>query len=677
MLQGIRDNAQGWIAWVIVGLISLTFAVWGVGEYMRPPLVEAVAEVNGVQLLKRTLDQEVSQGQQELRQLREQEQQIRANLQNQDFQKNPDFFNLWLYVARRIQERENETKESILTRMITREVLVQSSVNAGMRIGDTLLATHIRNNPEFQENGKFSQERYDQLLRYRPGFEDKMRRDLLIRQISQGVLDSAILTDYDQQEHTRLYEQQRSISYLIIPTSRFSESVAITDAEVEKYYQEHSQRYMTPEKVSIEYVELSQQDLSVHQEIDEEMLKAHYEERKDSFTTPEKWKARHILIEIGKKATVTDVEKAKEKIQDLLVKIRAGESFEKLAKEFSDDLGSRKEGGDLDWFGPDAMVKPFEEAVKAMKVGEVSEPVKSQFGFHIIQLDDTKPEMIQTFAEVRGQLEVEFKEEQARKTFYEKDDQLANLAFEHPDSLTEPAETLKLEVKTTGLFDRTGNTQENSQKDAILSHQKVVDTAFSEAILKTAENSEVIRIGEQHSVVLRLKAHKLAQLKPLIEVKDDIFSTLKQEKTRVEAKTLGESLLEQIKQESDPDAPIKAHEGLSWSSAHWVGRKDTKPQQEIVRNAFKIGHPSEKKALFKGVQLEDGGYALVVVLAVKDGVFMPTVTTKDDEQEKSQKDKKRQQQWALGNSEFNQMVSGLKAVAEIKDSSKEVPKEEG
>lgn len=649
MLQGIRDGARGWLAYVIVIIICIPFAFWGINEYFNPAPKRVIAEVNGVELSEYDFQRQVSQ----------RKRQLYAMFQNQNID---------------LSFMDKQIRKSTLTQMIDEEVLVQSAIDAGMQIGNASLASNIHSIPAFQEQGVFSQQLYEQTLSYQgmkpAGFEWRIRREMLTNQLSEGVLRSALLTDYDLQQHTRLKKQQRSISYLIIPASRFNDSVTISDADIEAYYidKEHAKQYMTPEKVSIEYVEMSQKDLATTQSIDEETLKERYQERKASFTTPGQWKARHILIEVG--ANADELAAAEKKAQDLLAKIRAGDSFEELAKQFSDDIGSKKQGGDLGWFGQGMMVKPFEDAVKALKVGEVSELVKSKFGFHIIKLEDTKPEVIRPFAEVRTQLEQELQKERADSEFYGQVEEFANLAYEHPDSLGVLTETLALESKTTDLFDRTGG-------DAILSNRKVIDAAFSDTVLKDGYNSDPIEIGEQHVVVLRAKDHVAAKAKPLADVKEEIVSAITQEQTREKAKSLGKSLVEQIKENGDPNAPIKEHE-LNWLPAQWVERQDsTLGQPAIVREAFKMGLPAENQAIYQGIELDNGDYALVAVLDVKDGEVevtaeTPATTAENENEDESEtpdprEQAKQQQQQAFGQSEFNQFVSGLKAGAEIKD----------
>jgi len=639
MLQKINDNAQGWLSWLIVILISLTFAVFGLEAYLHNAPKTVIAEVNGVELSEYDFQDQV----------RQRKRQLQAMMKNQQID---------------LSFMEEQIRQSTLKQMIDQELLKQSAINAGLRINDTLLVRHIQSFPDFKENGGFSQKRYEQLLGDRAaGFERNLRLGMLTAQVREGVIRSAVFTDYEQEQHTRLEEQQRLISYLMVPRNRFQELVSISEAEIEAHYQKYAQQYMTPEKVSIEYVELSKTDLVSEEALDEETLKAHYEERKASFTQPGEWKARHILIQVAQDATAQDKKAASQKVQEILVQIKAGESFEELAKQFSDDPGSKFQGGDLGWFGPGMMVKPFENALKTMKVGEVSELVKSQFGFHLIKLDDAKPEKIRPFAEVRTQLAEDIQKESLESIFYGKVEELANLAYENPESLEVLKNSLNLESKTTGLFGRNGN-----QDDSISLNSKVIAAAFSHDVLKEGFNSEPVPIGEQHVVVLRVKEHERAKAKPLSEVKEKIILEIRQEKTQAQALALGKNLLEQIKEKGDSDVPAKTH-NLSWSPAQWVKRVDSKfKEPEIVADAFKLGRPAKDKALYNGLQLGNGDYALVAVLSVKDGV---KITTEQADKDSKKPDPREQaileQEQAIGLSEFNQFLSGLRAKAEIKD----------
>lgn len=638
MLQNIREKAQGWLGWIIGGLIAIPFALWGIYDYLRPPPKTVIAEVNGVELSEAEFHRNVQQRRQQLRSMLRQEVDLSF--------------------------MEQQIKQSTLEQMIEDEVLTQSALDVGLRVGDSLLAKRIHDFSAFQQNGAFSQSIYEQALGHQgltpAHFEMQMRRVMLTEQIREGVLRSALLTTHDLQAQARLEEQQRAISYLMIPTERFDKAATVSDAEVETYYHEHTNQYMTPEKVSIEYINLSQETLATAQVIEDEALEQFYQERLATFTTPAQWQARHILIESGKNATETEIAAAEKKAQELLKKMQNGDTFEALAKQFSDDSTTADKGGDLGWFqiGTGQQIKVIEETVATLKKGEVSAPVKSPFGFHLIKLIDSKPAVIKPFAEVKKELKDNLQKEQAENEFYSQLEQLSNLAFENPNSLKIVGQTLNLPIKSTELFDHTG-----IQKDAILSHPKIIEAAFSEQVLKEGYNSDVVEVGEQQVVVLRAKDHQPAEAKPLSEVKAQILLALKKEKTKEAAQQLGKTLLDELaKNIKDPHTVAKNHD-LTWSTTQWIKRQDTTLKYpKIVQEAFKMGHSAENKAIYQGIALNDGNYVLIALLAIEENA---SPTKEDDSSETVQKEH-AQKRLTLGEDEFQQVVSSLKAKADIK-----------
>jgi len=640
MLQNIRDKAQGWLAWVIVVLISIPFALWGIQRYVNPKSKLVIAEVNGVELSQVEFKNKV----------RQQERRLKAMWKDFD-----------------ISMMEKQIKQSTLEQMIEQELLVQSAAEAGFRISDAMLAEQIHSIEAFQQEGRFSQGLYEVLLENQgmsPAlFEMEKRRDMLVDQMRQGFIRSSLLTAHDESEQARFEKQQRHLTYLVIPSNRFDKSVTVEEAEIEKYFKENPEKYMTPEKVSINYVELKQEVLVSEQAVDEDLLQQYYQEHIDSFTTPPEWHARHILLKIKPDSTPDDIETTKKKAEDLLAKIRAGESFEELAKTYSEDVGSAEKGGDLGWFGEGIMVESFELALSTLKVDEISEPVRTKFGFHLIQLMETKPKKTQEFAEIREQLEKDFQQEQAETEFYSVLDEFGNLAYENSDNLDVLSNTLNLEKKSSELFDRSGTKQ---TEDPVLSHPEVIKAAFSNQVLNEGYNSEGIEITDKHVVVLRVKEHVPAKPKLLADVKDSIIATLKKEKTKKEVETLGKTVLEEIKQGKNPNEVVKAYK-LKWLPAQWIGRRDNKLGNiEIAREVFKFGRPEKGKAIYRGMTLNNGNYAIVALLEVKDGEIKADVQQADSPENPDPREQaKEQQQIALGETVFSQFVSSLKSKAEI------------
>jgi peptidyl-prolyl cis-trans isomerase D len=616
MLQNIRDNAQGWIAWVIVILISIPFALWGVQEYLNPTAKIIVAEVEGSELLRRDFD----------RDFRRQMQMMRSRLGNS--------VDLSMF--------EKTMKERVLNSMVEEELLTQTAVKNGMRISDMQLAMEIQSIPSFQENGKFSHERYQRALQIQgmsaTGFEFMVRRAALVDQFQQNIIQSEILTPQEYVMLEKLQKQQRLVSTLTIPQARFQD-VEISDAEVEAYFNDNKQNYFTEEKVAVAYVELAADSLKIEaEEIDEAQLQQRYDEQREHFTTPPTWKASHILIKTDK-----DPEAARKKAEDILARAKAGEDFAELAKEFSEDIISAKKGGDLGSFGPGRMVKPFEEALAALQPNDISELVESQFGLHIIKLHEKTEEVVKSFDEVHDGLLAQIKKEQAERRFYDSVDQFANLAFEHPDSLDILAETMGLEKQESELFSR------SSAPDA-LSHSKIISAAFSTPVVKEAMNSEVIELDDQHVMVLRLTNHEEPQQRPLEEVKDDIVETLRAQKQKEAAEKLGQDILSALKENPDRQAVAAAHD-LTWSDAEWLTRNGSK-QPNISRQVFRLGQPADNQVIFTGLN-RDSDYVVAVLLAIKQG-------------EVKDQTPPAQQMTALGESSFSAVVEALKQRSDVK-----------
>lgn len=633
MLQNIRDNAKGWLAWVIITIICVPFALWGIHEYLNPSQSVVLAEVNDVQISPTDFRQAFQQRRDQLRAMF----------------KNPNMD---------LSFMDAQLRQDTLKQLIDEALLLQAASNWDMRIGDALLATHIHNYPVFQQDGKFDQTRYEQLLRsqgYSPlSFESEVRRDLLSAQLRNGVSQTAFLTEAETQHNAELQNQERQISYLLISASKAASVVDLSKDEIEQYYNDNPQQYQTDEKVSIEYVELTLDGLLAKQTVDEVTLQQHYQERIANYSTPTEWKARHILIALAENADATTAVEAEQKTKTVYERLKNGEDFSTLAKEFSDDTDTKDNGGLLEWFaaGSDRYPAAIADTIAGLEEGQLSEPVKGQFGYHIIRLDEKKPELVKTFDEVRASLEADLKREAGESEFYGQAEQFANLAFEHPDSLDSLASTMQLEKKTTGFFTQAG-TPDNEADKAILAERKLIDAAFSEAVLKNHFNSEVIELDNNHVVVLRVLEHQASQLKPLAEVQTAIETALVDQRQQAAAKALAKTLLDELKQNKEPNALAAAHQ-LSWSPSQWVKRSDRlEGEAALVQTAFKsVLATDAAQASYQQVALSNGDYALLAVLGVRADVG-------DISEPKPPAS-------AFGDTQFNAMVAALKANADIK-----------
>ncbi|HEX9802120.1 MAG TPA: SurA N-terminal domain-containing protein, partial [Gammaproteobacteria bacterium] len=485
MLEFIRSRARGWFAWVIVGMIIIPFALWGINSYISGGGGDtSVARVGGA---------EISQGQ-----LQNAFQQRRQRLQEMFGGTLPAMFS------------DEMIRGQVLEQLIEQEILVQVARDNGMRIGDSILAQTITGIDAFHEEGRFSNTRYQQLLRAQgmmPGmFEQRVRRDMLAAQYTGGISATSFITDADIDNYLRLQQQQRSVGYLTVASARFSDEVEISEDEIADYYQQQAQEFMQPERVKVDYLELNIDDLAKAITVDETAMRERYEARRINYASDEQRQASHILVQVPASAGDEQVNAQQSKAEAILARIRQGEAFADLAKAESDDPGSAGQGGDLGFFGRGVMDPAFEEAAFALKKGEVSELVRSSFGFHIIKLTDVRGGEVKPFEEVRAELQKEIQLERAEQQYYEMAEQLANLTYEHPESLGIAAEELQLPIKTSPFFTRDGG-------PGIAAEPKVTGAAFSEEILARGNNSETIELGRNHMVVLRLNDHQPESLR--------------------------------------------------------------------------------------------------------------------------------------------------------------------
>lgn len=589
MLEYIRSRAQGVFAWLIVGAIILTFALFGINQYLSGGGDSSVATVDGAEISRMQLEQAYGQQRQRLVQM------FGGKL--------PAMFT------------EKMLKQQALSQLVTKEVLVQAAYGNGIRIGDLQLAEIIRSAEVFHEDGSFSRSRYEQLLAQQgmsPGmFEAQVRRDMLAAQFESGYRDSSFVTTAEVDNLLRLQKQQRAVGYLNIALAPFSKAATVGDEEVTDYYQSNQSSFMRPERVKIDYLELDLQALADAVTVTDAELRSRYEARKINYSTPQERRASHILIKVDENAPQSDVEAAREKAEALVSRIRAGEDFAELARENSDDPGSAKQGGDLGFFGRGAMVMEFEEAAFALQEGEVSEPVRSPFGFHIIKLTGIRGGEVKPFEAVKADIRKEIQNEQAEQRFYDMAEQLANLTYEHPESLQTASEVLGVAIKTSDYFTRQGGS-------GIAANPKITGAAFSEDVLVRGNNSETIELDRNRLVVLRVNDHQPEMVRPLDEVKASITATLKQNKASAEAEKLAASLLERLRAGEKPKA-LAAADGVTWQEKQTLLRDSDTTDPAILSTAFRLPEPQQGGFSSDTVTLSSGDLAVVVLYAVTDG----------------------------------------------------------
>lgn len=582
MLQNIRDNSQGWIAKTIIGVIVALMALTGFDAIFQATTHKnEAAKVNGDEISQNELSQAVDMQRRQLMQ-----------------QLGKDFDASLL--------DEKMLRESALKGLIDRKLLLQGAEQAKFAFSEGALDQVILQTPEFQVDGKFSSDRFDQVIRQlgysRMQFRQMLAQEMLIGQLRAGVAGSGFVTDAEVLAFARLEKQTRDFATLNVKAD--PAAVKLTDDEVKAYYDEHAKEFMTPDQVIIDYVELKKSSFFDQVAVKDEDLQAAYQ--KEIANLSEQRRAAHILIEVNDKTTEAQ---AKAKIEDVQARLAKGEKFEALAKEFSQDPGSANNGGDLGYAGPGVYDPAFEKALYSLSKDQVSEPIRTDFGYHLIKLLGVEAPEVPTLASLKDKLTRELKAAQVEQRFVEATKQLEDSAFEASD-LAQPAADLKLTVHTSKPFGREGG-------EGVAANRAVVTAAFSTEVIDEGANSTAIELDPETVIVLRSKEHlKPAQL-PLENVSAAIRTQLTKEHASAAAKTKAEQLIADLR---DGKAPLdKAVEGQNWKATEAATRGQEGVDPAVLQALFRMPKPAAKdKPTFTSVTLPDGSLMIVRLNGVNE-----------------------------------------------------------
>lgn len=624
MLQTIRDKISGWVATVFLGVIALVFIFWGVD--FQSTAGNFAAKVNGQKIASETVRRAWQQRQSQLQQM------MRGELP---------------------ADMVKSQQQAMLDEFVRSNLLAQRAERFGYRVSDEALAQRILEFPELQIDGKFSRDRYAMLLRQQgrtePQFESELRSDLTNRQIQSGVVDSAFVAPYELDRRFALEKQERELDYALIPASEFSDKVAVTEQQIQSWYDSHTDNYLLPETVDLQYVELSRAKSAAGVTATENDLQDYYEQVKERFDSPERRRPRHILITTGEGV---DDAAAEKKASELAASARAGADFVQLAKDNSRDPGSAAQGGDLGWAQRGMFVGPFEEALFGMAPGEIRGPIKTQFGYHVIRLEEVETGKLRPFDAVRGELEAEYRKDRSQNIFYDESQKLADLAFSSLTELDSVAKATGLPVRTVSGFTREGGGELGTDPGAI-------DAAFSKEVLEQGRNSPLVTIGEDRAIVLRVASHKPAEPRPLAEVRAQIEAQLKTQAARDAAAKKGADALAKL-QQGGAWATVTAQMGLTPVGKRFVVRQDSVVPPAVVRAAFTAPSTaiSESKPHYGSVTTDDGNYAVFALSGVRSG--NPAAETTSD-----RSTRKRRAEQQTGNEGFAAYIAEAQRNAKI------------
>jgi peptidyl-prolyl cis-trans isomerase D len=587
MLQAIKERAQGWVAWAIVILISIPFALWGIQSYLGVGAEPVVATVDGAKITERQLDQNVQRSRMQLRE------RLGAAY-------NPDLF------------ESAQLRGQVLDRMIRDLVLLESSYAMGLRVSDAAVRAAILAEPAFQGDGVFDKDTYERVLRLQgftpAAYEEELRRGLLSTQLARALTESAFATAAEVTLATRLLRQQRDIAYALVPRAGFMPEADPPADDIQAFYEANPERFQSPARVKLSYI-LLDADAIAAVEVDEATLREAYEARLDEFVEPERRAMRHILLTVPADG---DAETIKARAAELKAQIDAGADFAEVAQAESEDPGSAAQGGDLGMVDRGIMDPAFEQAAFDLDVNAVSEPVRSRFGYHLIEVTAVEGGAAKPFDDVREELARELGRGDAEAAYFELAEQLANLTYESPDSLIPAAEALDLEVRTSDWIERDGG-------EGLFAQPRLMTAAFSDDVLVVGNNSELIEPDpdRMQAVVLRVDEHEPASVRPLDEVRDEIVAALKAEQAATAARAEADAMVARLRAGESLDA-VAAE--LEIKSPGEVSRSQADVPPTVLELAFSAPRPAEDGVPSYASGAEPGGDAVIVaVRAVADG----------------------------------------------------------
>ncbi len=580
MFDAVRNNKK--IVQVFLVLIALPFAFFGVESFRDGGAGVDVAKVGEVKISQQEFQQAV----------REQQDRLRGQLGELDPKvlDNPEF------------------RQAILDDLIDQRLLFQEARKRHLFASDDAVRQAIMAVEAFQDNGQFSQQRYEALLSAQgmspAGFEAQVRQDLALQQLAGTIGRSGIVSQRVTDKVLALQSEARHVQEFVLPVENYVAKVKLEDGAAKKFYDENTEQFRTPDQAKVEYVVLTPESLAV--EVSEAEIKAWYDGHKERYQQPEERRASHILIAAEKLGK----DKARQKAEEVLREVQAKPAaFAELARKHSDDPGSASQGGDLGFFGRGMMVKPFEDATFALRDGEVSGIVESDFGFHIIKLTGQHVAREKPLAEVRGEIERELKSSAVARKFAEAAESFSNMVYEQSDSLQPVADQFKLKIQRSDWIGREAN-----PAAGVLGNAKLLSAVFSDDTIQNKRNTEAVEVAQNTLVAARIAEYQPASVQPLAGLQATIEKLLVNQEAQKLARADGEARLAALQSGTDK---------LAWGADKVVSRMDARL---LPPQAAPLVFRMDKSKLpgYAGVDLPGKGYALYRLSKVTPGAALDT-----------------------------------------------------
>ncbi|GAJ77420.1 LOW QUALITY PROTEIN: peptidyl-prolyl cis-trans isomerase PpiD [Vibrio sp. JCM 18905] len=572
MMDRLREGVNSIAVKIILGLIILSFVFAGVGSYIVSGNNNSAAKVGNT---------EIPRGEFEM---------AYQNERNRMQAQLGDYFSQMLADPAYVES----FRKSVLDRMINDVLLDQQAEALGLRISDTQVRSMILDMPQFQSNGQFDQEIYQASLR-RAGFSpdsfaEYMRRELVREQLLNALQNSEFILPGEVQAEGKLFTQTRDIRTIKIDLAEFAKNIELTDEEIQQYYKANPDNFTRPEQVKVAYIELSAEALKEQVNVSDAEVKKYYDEHLNKYSSEEQRRVAHILVEGDDEA----------KAQAILDELNAGADFATLAQEKSDDFGSAENGGDLGWIERDVM-DLFRSGIRVEESSDTSGLVKSDFGYHIIKLEELKDSVAKPFEEVAAEIKQEMVDQQAVDQFYELQSELERVAFEYPDSLYDASQAVNQEVKTTDFI---------SQVDApeVLRNPAVMQAILSPEVKEDGLNSEAIEVAPEHIIVVRVEDARDETVLPLEEVKDQVIAELSRVKGEQDAMELGTQVVAALK---EGKTDVLTENNLAFGEQETVDRRSP-----LATTVFAMAKPVDGKPVYGQSKDLEGNIVIIELDAV-------------------------------------------------------------
>ena len=585
MLAIIRDKATGWVAAVIIGLLVISFAFWGVSFYSGQAGELNVAKVNDVDISFQSFQRSFSQ-------LRKQMQSVLG-----------DSLSL---------EEDTLIKNQTIEKLIESELINQLVIDSGLNITNEKLVESIKNIEFFRNEEGFDRIKYERSINSigmaSSIFEAQLRMDLLSEQLRAGFFETTFILEPELENILRLESQSRDITYTILSLPSFIQDGEISDSDIDTFYQANPNLFTQPEQVKVAYLELNIKELAKDIETNEEVLRNFYNDNKGDYDVVEQRSVRKLFVKTGEKATNENKTKAEAVITSALELVNEGKYFEEIIKQ---SAGETLEFSEHIFMSKGIMGKEIDEFLFNSEEGAVSKVIETKEGFNIVKVVEIRGGSENKYENSAQKAKEDYKNKQAELQFFELSDQLTTLSYENSDNLEIAADAIGKEIINTDYFAR------DNDLEGLLSDPLIISKSFDPELIRSRNNSDVIELSDNHIVVLRVIEHKKPAAKPLEDVRDEVIASIRLKLAREKINETGDRIVAELKSGVNPESVI-SHSGIEWTTTEKVKRDDMFINRAILRSIFEAGKPNSDEPIITSQRLGSGDYAIIVILNAYD-----------------------------------------------------------